>query len=317
MTLEEVKKIDFFKNADSVSPVLGGYTDSQTYMVQCDGIKFFLKIRVKPVNLKYNFNLFKKQNITVPKVYNFGRFGKKQYFITEFIDGLMLKPAYNLISEKEIFNIGFNIGKEQRLLAKKVKLKVDKQKFLTQFTQKFSDNYKRAKNMLEEKRQFIGESFNYLNKLIAKSSNIKNQIEKLFKDEELFYAHQDIKAGNFLFKDGKVWTIDYEETTFGYFAWKIRSDFFELMKYETYEKTWLFLNGVICGFYDNKIPAILSRQLKLIFYYSICRHIVKCFDKNDYESIKKIQANLENNIKKFKKLDNAFQFREYKKITLK
>lgn len=305
---ELLEKLNFFKSIEQVEQIITGYSGALTTKVK-EGDKFyFVKFLNKTKNFDKNFQIFSKQCQT-PKLFKKGEIDNFQYFITEFINGFTIKSKYDVLSNNEVYKIGQTIGNEQLKISTSIN-SIPAKEYFTKFTKKWKDQISNVGNLLNINKDMISiESYGFLHNLFNTVNKRFKKFIKFFNNEPAFYCHSDLKIGNFILTDDKVYTVDFENTDYEFMAYKIRSDFYDIIERSPIRyKTWFFIKGFIDSFYNYKIPKNLKTQLEFVFYYSLSGRITKRLNEKNYADVERIFNNLTYNFREFKKISNLFDF---------
>lgn len=310
MINEYISKTNLFKDVQKSEEIIGGHSGSKTYCITQNNKKYFLKIRnYKTPMLTENLRNFKDYSIKTPKVFEFGEINNQQYYITEFINGVTLKSKYDVLTNEDLYNFGAEIGKQQRKLSRKFKTiksadsyNLFKSKNIDLITQNIN-------NLINLKDKIKPENFSFLKKLYENINIEKDSLIKCYENEIEYFTHNDLKVGNFLLLGKEIFTIDYEESTYNYIAYSLRSDFYEIIERTPIRyKTWFFIKGFIDSFFNNSVPVKLQYQLKFMFYVSLTKRISKRINEGRFDMIDEIAINLKSNFKTFNGIDNMFAF---------
>lgn len=120
----------------------------------------------------------------------------------------------------------------------------------------------------------------YLDKNLYKQVLEELNAYKLsFENEQIYYCHDDFMPNNFMLdKNNKIWTIDVENSSYDFFAKKLRGYIQHMLHKQEKNKIITFFRGFISGFFGNQIPQNLSKQMSYIYLadmLEICRDPLK------------------------------------------
>lgn len=315
--LKLINKLSFFDQIENIEVIKHGFSGAQSFCVTNKGIKYFIKFRSTiSETFENNFEIFKK--CLIPQVLEKGVINGIQYYITEYLDCKDLSFTSPLYNNEEIYNFGKIVGNEQFFIAKDKKY--DKPKEYFENFEKYIDEYLVLVNtILKENKTFIDkESYELLLEFSEKISKEKVELFNTLQKDVLYYCHNDIKMGNFLIKDNKVYTIDYEDSDFVYLAYSLHADYYNVIENKPInKKNFIFLKGFLDGFYNCKIPKNFSKELKLTFYMSLSARIISRLREKNYQKLTQIAHCLKENINEFGSLEKLFDFTKNKESYIK
>lgn len=222
ITIEEVRKsIQFIEDDDNIEQVHGGYSGAYTYKIMKKGKQYFLKILKNKENAIQRINeiidAYKKCDIDTVNLIDCGIIEKYDvyYCIYDWIDGIGLNT---LIAVKDItyfYDIGKKVGEKLKLL-KQLKTEI---KYIN-MADKLSDKAEEWLNLLNSVPDEI--VCRYFNK--AELGCIKQKMidyTKYFDEEDKCLIHTDIKLGNIMIKNEKIYIIDIEDMEYNYDVFNI------------------------------------------------------------------------------------------------
>lgn len=131
----------------------------------------------------------------IPKIYLNGEIDDFKYIVMEKLNGMSLFDSWKKMNEIEREDAVKQISKILRDINN---IKTEKKNF----RDKFENDFKNSYNLLKES-SYKKELINIYNDLINNLSN----------DELCYLIHVDIHFYNFIYRDGKVFAYDFENTT--------------------------------------------------------------------------------------------------------
>ena len=222
ITIEEIKEnIEFIKEEDILEEVTGGYSEAYKYKIRKPDKQYFLKILKNRENaierIHEILEVYKKSGIDTVHLVNCGVLKKQDmyYCIYDWIDGNCLS---SLIDEKDtdyFYKIGKKLGQKLKILKqlKKEAKYVNKTKDLPNRVQEWL-------NFLENTPEEI--VYRYFNRL--EMQDIKEKLVdyiKYFNEEDKCFVHMDIKLGNIMIANEKIYLIDIEDMEYNYDVFNI------------------------------------------------------------------------------------------------
>ena len=307
---KNIYKLKFFKKIDSFAEIKGGKSGAKTFFVTSEGNKYFVKFRSWKTNrIKYNNNLF-EQFATIPKLYKYGKVNGIQYFISSYI-GDSAKHIEKL-ANWDLYNIGKQVATQQIAISNSQKLtKAKQQRVYKRFYKETSNIYKTAISLYNKNCSKLDNDIKvFYGNLITDIKQTGFDYLKLFETEKVIYTHSDFKTDNFFMVDNQLFTVDFEESYFGYLPFYLRSYAYEILcNNAKHSKTWYFIKGVIDTFYDT-IPDNFSKLFMAVYYRAVCQKFIKYINKNKTKKLTLMASNILNNEVIVNKPREMFDFEE-------
>ena len=308
----QIQQIKFFDKIDHLEPITSGYSGSLCCRVKSNDKEYFVKIRSRnTVNFDANLEIFDKNNVLTPKLYDKGLVDGKQYFITEYIEGKHIKKHYDELTYIQVYNYGKKIGSEQKEIANLPSNTLPAYSSPTMYhVGKMRKTITGARELLEQhKDKTTADQYIFIDKFYKQIFDRYENLEQIFINETEYYCHSDIKLGNFIYHDQKLYSVDFEETAHDNIAYKLRSEFFDIFECQPIRyKTWFFIKGFLDEFFNGTIPDTLPKALELMLYYILSKRLTERITQDKFDVVSRLLNNLAKNIKEFGKIENIFNF---------
>lgn len=238
-----------FKYFDSVEEIKKGWSGDKKYCAVKDGTKYLL--RISPIG-KYNnrrkihkiMTVLAKQDVSMCKPLKVGLCAEGTYIVQSWIDGIDAEEHIHDYNEKQQYDFGFQSGvilqkihtipapDSQQGWEERFNAKMDRKiKMYTKCPIKFEG----AENIID-----------YLN------SN-----RDLIKNRPQCFQHGDYHIGNMMIENNKIVIIDFDRYDFGD-PWE---EFNRIVW--AAQASPAFATGMIDGYFDNNIPELFWKLLKL------------------------------------------------------
>lgn len=238
-----------FNQFDCVTEIQKGWSGDKKYCVVKDGTKYLLRIspKNKYKNRKKIHKIMQKlsfENIPMCKPLKIGICKEGVYVLQSWIDGVDAEEnIHNYVKEQQ-YDFGFQSGEILRKIHKipAPKTQID---WKTRFTIKMNTkikNYEKCHIKFEGAEYII----DYLN------SN-----HDLLSNRPQCFQHGDYHIGNMMIENNKIVIIDFDRYDFGD-PWE-----------EFNRIVWAaqtspeFASGMIDGYFDNNVPELFWKLLKL------------------------------------------------------
>ena len=268
-------------NGYNITLVKGSYNPNNlTFKCQKNKNMYFLKI------MKMSFNHYKKSiasynllnncNIPISPIVKHGCILEDKYYytISKFLELNEMDKSIN-----DTFLDGFKSGELVASYLIKIKDKklenveiYDKNQLFQNMikdVEKIYGNVEISKYIYWKKQELI----NYISKYI-----------KSFEEEPINLIHGDVKFGNILYDNGKIYFSDNESLHYSYdiinFMYNIHIGFLENENL-CYKG---FVNGYLKYMNNGEIPHRIQNQVKLLLIYYVLRQIRNILDKKGDES---------------------------------
>lgn len=254
------KEIDFLKDISKIELVNKGLSYANVYKVYKNNQVFILKV-YKDNNVD-RVDIVKKYLDTYQPIPHVIEYGKTEtfgfYIIMEYISVGTLEENYDRLSENEIFDKAYILGKKHKELIRKYS--PSKSHFFENFKKSEFEKYDKTVELI---KKYIDElpEIDFL--------RIKNDMERLinlFKDDSPLYMHWDLKADNIMVSD-ELLMIDYEGGYVLYLPIALRCEIYHIMNEDEYaNKSLSLLKGVISGI-DEELLNDVNLKKKLAYSY--------------------------------------------------
>lgn len=238
-----------FNQFDCVTEIEKGWSGDKKYCAVKDGTKYLLRIspRSKYKNRKKIHKIMQKlssENIPMCKPLKIGICKEGVYVLQSWIDGVDAEENIHNYDEKQQYDFGFQAGailrKIHTIPAPKTQLD-----WKTRFTVKMNTKIKNY-----EKCHIKFEGAEYIIDYLNSNHNLLDNRPQCFQ-------HGDYHIGNMMIENDKIVIIDFDRYDFGD-PWE---EFNRIVwAAQTSPK---FASGMIDGYFDNNVPELFWKLLKL------------------------------------------------------
>lgn len=222
LTIEQIRRnIKWIQEKDIIREVKGGYSEALTYKIIKQDKMYFLKILKNQKNaiekVKEILEIYKQANVDTVRLVSCGVIEKLDcyYCVYDWIDGISLDCLALEKSVDYFYKIGQKVGE---------KLKSLKQlHYETKYILKEEPLTARVKEMITLLESVPDEVvYRYFSK--EEVEDIKQKMLdyiKYFDEQDKCFIHTDIKLGNIMLADEKIYIIDIESMEFDYDVFNI------------------------------------------------------------------------------------------------
>lgn len=238
-----------FKKFDSITEINKGWSGDKKYCVVKDGEKYLLRIspRKKYKNRRKIHKIMKKlyaRNISMCKPLKVGLCKEGVYVLQSWVDGVDAEEHIHDYDKRHQYDFGFQSGE---ILQKIHSIPAPKTQpdWKTRFTIKMKTKIKNY-----EKCPIKFEGAEYIIDYLNSNHNLLNNRPQCFQ-------HGDYHIGNMMIENDKIVVIDFDRYDFGD-PWE-----------EFNRIVWAaqtspeFACGMINGYFDNNVPELFWKLLKL------------------------------------------------------
>lgn len=237
------------KKFNSLTEIDKGYSGDKKYCAVLDGEKYLLRIspRKKYANRKKIHKIMQKlaaQDIPMCKPLKVGLCKGGTYVLQSWIDGIDAEEHICDYSQKQQYDFGFQSGKILQKIHT-IPAPKNQENWETRFNRKMD---KKIQMYSDCPVKFEGAEFiiDYLN------SN-----RDLLKNRPQCFQHGDYHIGNMMIENDKIVVIDFDRYDFGD-PWE---EFNRIVWGAQVSPA--FSSGMLDGYFDNNIPELFWKLLKL------------------------------------------------------
>lgn len=303
-----IYKLKYFKSIDAFAEIKGGYSGAKTFLVQSGNKKYFVKFRSWKTNkIKYNNKVFSKF-ACVPTLYKVGKINNIQYFISSYIADSA--KHINKLPNYELYSLGKKVAFEQLQISNIHKISNSKKcRVYKKFYFETNKIYKQAIKMFNKNVNNLSPDVaNVFSSIFAEIQRNGKEYLELFKSADVFYTHSDFKTDNFFMVDNTLYTVDFEESNFGYLPFYLRAYAYDALTSKAkYSKSWFFAKGIIDGFYKT-IPNNFSKQFMAVYYRAVCQKFMANINKP--KKLYQMVSNILINESSINNIEQLFNFNE-------
>lgn len=238
-----------FKKFDSITEINKGYSGDRKYCAVKDGIAYLLRIspRKKYKNRKKIHKIMLRlaeKDISMCKPIKVGLCKDGTYILQSWVDGVDAEEHIHDYGKQQQYDFGFRSGKILQQIHT-IPAPKNQQDWESRFNAKMD---RKIKMHSECPIQFDGAQYiiDYLN------SN-----RELLKNRPQCFQHGDYHIGNMMIQNGEIVIIDFDRYDFGD-PWE---EFNRIVWAAQVSPE--FASGMIDGYFDNNIPELFWKLLKL------------------------------------------------------
>lgn len=238
-----------FKKFDSITEIDKGYSGDKKYCAVKDGTKYLLRIspRKKYKNRKKIHKIMQKlavNDISMCKPLKVGLCKDGTYILQSWVDGVDAEEHIHNYDENQQYKFGLQAGKELQKIHI-IPAPKSQQEWETRFNAKMDKKIEMYRNC---PIKFDGAEYmiDYLN------SN-----RDLLKNRPQCFQHGDYHIGNMMIENDRIVIIDFDRYDFGD-PWE---EFNRIVW--AAQSSPKFATGMIDGYFDNNVPELFWKLLKL------------------------------------------------------
>lgn len=301
-------KIDFLKDVRDIEKIEKGYSGALKYVFSKEGKKYFLKIGQFQLvdNLE---ELFASNSISHPTIIDFGKYDDNtNYIIEEYIDGKNLKEELDNHAPKFIYEYGFLIGQQYRVLRE---IYPDKPMTEEKFQEYFSSVKEcvlKLKSLIKSNGKLTEKQSEFLNYMISYLS--ENTF--IIRNSCLVFGHTDIKPSNYLIYNKDIFATDIEYTDFKELSLSMKWSFARFDFKD--EKNLAFARGYMDALYSFAIPDKILDCFNYTYLFQLAKYFIRYMEKDKYDKLSPLIEHINKNYMKDGEIKISEQFKRYRSL---
>lgn len=273
---KDIYNLKCIRDIVDIKEIEGGYSGSKTFYVKTTEKEYFVKFRSwKTPHIAQNFELFGKYMNTA-KLVEQGYYHGIQYYVAEYVIAENI-GAINL-DIQTAHRYGNVIADEQYSLSIEKKPNIiDKVKAYLHITREIDKIYKMFLRLYDKVRDTL--PINIVDMYDGVRDIIRGKKRELlhsFRDYNIYFMHNDLRMNNFLIRDDKVYTIDFEESKYEYVSFIIRTYCYDILNNTNSNITYNFIQPLMqklnVDSFANFKTQMLAIYLRVIAKEFVFRH---------------------------------------------
>lgn len=266
--------IEQLKNVIEIKQEFSGHSSAYRYILKYNNNNRFFKLyngnRVE--NIKYIDKIYCDLKIDTAKVIKTQYITQldKTYVIYEYIEGETLKELTKKLSEKELEDIGKEVGKQLQKFNKIIGDTITVQKNLEEELNSLMDKSRNLKIYYEQSTK---KELPYidLDKLFVNINDLKKYVYM----QNPIFIHNDINLGNVIVKNSKPYFIDTDGGKIKYRALNFRGNCWYGYKGDNILRERAIYRGIYKGLFNDDIPLGFHKELAFTMIYEFMLRLTR------------------------------------------